>query len=99
MSKLPGWLRVLLTPSCWVQNNRYLEMWDLELRDLLDQHKFTHISRYTAAIGGVTLWIENQPYACMNPEGLSIRASRATILRALDQFYKDMWEERKNATD
>lgn len=84
------WLKALLTPTCWVQNERYSSAWDAELRRLLKTERFSNIGEYTAEIGGRVLWIENHPYASFTPyKTLKVRPSRATILRAYDRLLSD----------
>lgn len=94
------WLKVLFTPSCWIQNYDYSQLWDAQLRALLvSGEKFVVVSAndYTANIGNYVVWIKNHPYASFKPYGAggSCRPSRATILRAMDHLVKDVLEAQK----
>jgi len=83
---MAGWLRVLLSPSCWLQQHPYSEEWERRLRSLLGNEPFTNFGRHTAEIGGHTVWIANRPYASMSTygTGVQVRPARATILEAHD---------------
>lgn len=89
-------LRVLFTPSCWVQNHPYSRAWDRRLRELLDEHDFVLVDEFTARLGDYEIWIANQPYASMYPwrgpiGKVHVRAKRGTILEAHDKFWKDVF--------
>lgn len=93
LSALLGAMRVLTTPSCWLQNHHYSKVWDAELRKLMMENKFEPIDCYRAKIGNRVVWIENHPYASMRPYGANmprIRAKRSTILVAGDKLYADL---------
>lgn len=92
---LPDFLRVLLTPSCWVTSDPYSPRWDDVLTRLMRDHTF-EISKdggHTAKLGPATLWVSNHPYSSFMPyEGFDLahyRASRITTLRAGDKYLKD----------
>lgn len=88
-----GALRVLFTPSCWIQNQPYSKGWDAELRRLLATQKFEPIDSFTAKIGDWEVWIENHPYASFtihNGRYPRVRPSRATILAAGDKLMADL---------
>ena len=60
------------------------EEWDAALNRALDKHKVEFVSRYTARIGGMTLWVANYPYASGRPYGsieLDILPRRSTRKR------------------
>ena len=89
---LLGALRVLSTPSCWIQNETYSRQWDRKLNQLLALHRFESITTHTALIGGVEIWIENHPYASFTPQnGISCRPKRITILRAYDKLLEQIY--------
>lgn len=44
-------VRVLLTPSCWLQNYRYSRVWDTEFEKLLSNNKFINTCRYSSKLG------------------------------------------------
>ena len=94
--KMKYWLKVLLTPGCWLQLYSYNKHWDEELNRLMDSgEKFKDVSSHTAIIGGYCVWIKNHPYASFTPyyTGLpEFRPSRATILRAMDKLVADVIE-------
>ena len=78
-------LRVIATPSCWLQNYTYSSLWDRELRRMLDKgDKIVIVDNYYVKIGGVEVWVENYPYAYGRPNGIEIRPSRSTVLRLHD---------------
>jgi len=97
------WLKVLFTPSCWMQNNPYSAGWNMELKMLLSEHKFKRLDKDTLVkLGGVVIWVNNHPYSSFNTwdslahkheTGLEydddVRPSRATILKAWDQLKDD----------
>jgi hypothetical protein len=86
-------LRVLTTPSCWLQNNSYSRQWDRRLKELMATHRFVRTSRHTAMLGDVLIWIANHPYASFSPYGdreMEIRPSRLTIFRAHDKLMRDI---------
>lgn len=37
------------------------------MREAIDNHEFTGNDKYKAKLGGLNLWIENQPYASWRP--------------------------------
>ena len=82
-------LRVLFTPSCWIQNKQYSKEWDNDLKQLMSKHQFTDRAKYTAKLGDFEVWIGNHPYASFRPEGCDVRASRITILKAADKLARD----------
>lgn len=44
------WLKVLFTPTCWIQNDRYSEQWDKRLSWLLTSGaRFENIAAHTSA--------------------------------------------------
>lgn len=92
MPKLRHYLRAL-SPGFWEMNYPYSESWDAALNRLLDKYPFTNITQYHATLGDVSVWVENMPYAAFRPEiegrGKGVRASRATIARALEAFKRD----------
>lgn len=84
-------LKILFTPSIWVQNHEYSEVWDTRLNAYMEKYKFTEVSKYTAKLGPLTIWISNHPYAsftCYEPK-LEVRPSRATILKAHAKLVSD----------
>ena len=81
--------RVLFTPSVWHQMYPYSSLWDKYLSDLLEKHDFECVTKHTAKIGGITVWIANYPHTCFFPyesEEIRVRAKRLTILRANDKL-------------
>jgi hypothetical protein len=80
-------LRVLFTPSCWIQNESYNAVWDFKLNALMKSHRFTNWDGYTARIGEIEVWVANHPYASFSYGGS--RPSRATILKAHDKLIID----------
>jgi len=96
------WLKVLFTPSCWLQNNSYSAGWNMELKMLMNENKFEDLGSGVVRLGGVVIWANNHPYASFNTwtsllhkheTGLEydddVRPSRVTILKAWDQLKDD----------
>lgn len=72
--------------------------WDTELNQLMDEHKFTPIDKYTAQIGDKTVWISNFPYSslCEYNYGCSKKYPKmSTILRAGWKLRKDFGLDEK----
>lgn len=85
-------IRVLTTPSCWLQNNSYSRQWDRRLNELMAKHKFVRVSKHTARLGDLLIWVANHPYASFSPYGeheQDIRPRRVTIFRAHDKLMSD----------
>lgn len=83
-------LRVLLTPSSWLQQGRFCRAWDNKLIRLMGDHKFKIVDRHTAKLGEQEIWIENHPYASMTPYMTNARPKRRTILEARDKLIRDL---------
>jgi hypothetical protein len=70
----------------------YSASWDRTLNRLLDLYSFDHITPYRAQLNGIKVWISNRPSAAFTPriEGRTpfVRASRATIVRAMECLRK-----------
>ena len=94
-------LQFIFKPSYWLIQNDYSADWDRILNNLLDNHRFTEIDRFTAKLGNRTVWMANHPYASFTPyrsiqeilDGKpklpEVRPSRLTIQRAYRQFTED----------
>lgn len=97
MNTLTGFFRVLLTPTCWLQNNDFCPEWDSVLNDAMARFKFKKISPYRATLGPYQVWISNHPYASFSPltpcdpwiRDWNARPRRITILRAHDKLRAD----------
>ncbi len=95
-NKIYWFLFFLIRPSFWLMNYDYNKNLDTVLRKkLIDGEKFTSIGRYEASFGGVKLWIENYPYACMRAGHRSntIRPSKEVIYKLKKQLERDINEE------
>lgn len=90
MNRITDILRVVLTPSCWMQNGPYSAGWDMKLRRLMANGKFTPNDKFTVYIGGVQVWIANHPYASFTPCFSEARPSRITILNAWKKLDQEM---------
>lgn len=92
---LIGWVRILVTPSCWLQNACYSKEWDTKLKQLIAANRFTNIGEHKAFLGGVEIWIDNHPYASFTPRNLGpkVRPRRATILWAHDKLMRDLYTD------
>lgn len=86
-------MRYLFKPSYWIMNNAYSKELDEYMINLAYNNKFESVSSYRAKLGGVSIWIENHPYASMIPENLSgVRPSRRTIEALHKKYIKDTLE-------
>jgi len=83
-------IKVLTTPSCWIQNASYSKVWDEKLIELLKIGTFEKLSECSAVIGGIEVWIANHPYASFTPTELDVRPSRRTILKAHEKLCGDV---------
>lgn len=85
---MADWLRVLFTPGCWFQQDRYSALWDKKLNELMGKYQFTDIGKYKATLGPANdIWIANHPYASFTYRRR--RPRRITILRAMDKVTVD----------
>lgn len=87
------YLRVLLTPSCWLQNCPYSKEWDETLNKLLELETFEpFVMGFSTKLKGIIIWIANHPYNSFTTVlgGYEVRPKRSTILKAMDKFQKDM---------
>lgn len=73
-------------PSYWMMNHPYSRRWDTILRDLLARGKYEKPGNFTWNVGGISVWVENHPYASFQPEEVNIRPSRLTIHEARKVF-------------
>lgn len=94
---LKYWLKVLLSPGCWIQNESYSSAWDKKLNELLDTEKFELTSRsvFSMKLGSYHIWTANHPYASFTIDiggGNRVRPSRATIFKAYDCMVHDLVE-------
>lgn len=88
-------LQFIFMPNYWIMNEPYCKQLDQKISDLLDKEDFKYIDNYTAKLGNLTIWIENQPYACMMPYQLKFtcRPSRLTIKRGLKKLRSNLINE------
>lgn len=75
-------LKFILMPHYWMMNYPFSKVWDAKLNKLLQTHKFTNRTEYTADLGNVTIWIVNHPYASFTSSNRRCRPSRQTIFEA-----------------
>ena len=91
---MKGFRRFLksLTPAFWIMQGPYSDDWDKTLNRLLDEHTFTEQDGFTCKLGNLQIWIQNYPYSCFHPyvPRLDVRAKRTTIIRAREQYERDM---------
>ena len=89
-------LQFLFRPSYMTMNDSYSKEVDKLMNHLLDNFEFTDIRKCTAKLGGVEIWIENQPYSCMYPYTpclTQLRPSRLTIKNGIYKLNKAKAEE------
>lgn len=91
-SELYWFLKVITTPSCWLQNYKYSVGWDKKLRELLEKEEFTEISEHYAQIGKYKVWVANHPYASFTNK-YEARPSRRTILKAMEKLEHNLYSE------
>jgi hypothetical protein len=85
--------KVLLTPSCWLQNYSHSKELDKWYETKLNEDcSFDGDRTHTAKLDGATVWIGNHPYASFTRivAGETIRPSRAMILRLADKLITDL---------
>ena len=84
---------MLFSPACWLTVGRYSKVWDDRLNDLMRNHRFEIIDRFTAQIGPESVWIRNHPYAsfkiCGGGRETGPIPKRITMLRAMDRLDND----------
>lgn len=86
MKKIILNLQFIFKPSYWLMNEPYSIMHDRLLNELMDNHKFTKMDRFTAILGNVEIWVSNYPYNVgIRSLSSNSRPSRLTI--------KKMWEK------
>lgn len=81
-----------LHPRYWLMNHPFSREWDTWLNEQMDAGKFDSITQHTARIGGRVVWIANHPYASFtnHGQGIEVRPSRRTIIRAQAKLIADM---------
>ncbi len=91
-------LHVMITPSCWLQNEAYDDKWDKQLNQAIDLRiPFRDIQEHNALILDKEVWISNHPYASFTIDIKKTfrcqraRPSRAVILKAED-WLQICWE-------
>lgn len=89
VSTMRHWLRVLLTPACWLLNNRVDRQWDHALNEMLDRKPMLKLGYLTVSVDGFVIWAGNYPYAYGTPRDQrlndsSLMPSRRTIFRLHD---------------
>lgn len=93
------WLRVLLTPGCWFQTERYSPEWEREILDRLAAgEQFRRDGQYAVTLGDLNIWVANHPYGSFTPglfSGLpkGMRPRRSTILWLHDRMMSDLLTE------
>lgn len=94
--EIVGGIRVLFTPSCWIQNSRYSAPWEARLASAMETERFNKCDGYRAQLGSLSVWIENHPYASFTPGSrtlLQVRPRRITILRLMDKLDQETIEQ------
>lgn len=94
---MTGLLRVLFTPSCWIQGGRYSSEWNQLLISLMSKHKFEGRKEHIATLGPTDIWVSNHPYCSFRPYKYNNGVlcgpvpKRITALRAMDKLDQDTW--------
>ncbi len=85
-NELLCFLRIIMTPSCWIRNRSTNKQWDRMVLSQLKTPHFTENDNYTVMLNGVQMWVENYPYAYgTDYTGLNDgMPSRATVFRLKD---------------
>lgn len=63
---MPYWLRILLTPGCWLRNHRSGKHISRFIQERLAAGEIPRQRGYHILLGGKTLWAGNYPYAYGN---------------------------------
>lgn len=83
-------LKAIITPGCWLRNNKTDPIWDEWLWTALESNKIEAIGWASAIIDSKEVWIENVPYGngtTRTLRGVSAKScSRATALYLIDQL-------------
>lgn len=89
--KWARWWDYITSPRqwCFMTLDRYSAEWDATLLGLMDKHTFVRRSKQVAYLGDVSIWVANYPYSSMQPEGVDVRASRATTLAAWRKLMRE----------
>ena len=56
-------LRILLTPTCWIRNHGFNKSLDGWMRKALENPQFSNLTSHRVTLNGKEFWIENYPYA------------------------------------
>ena len=63
VNEIKYFLRIFVTPHCWIRNHRTNSHWDKFIRQNLINPEFTRATGYTIELNGTSIWIGNYPYA------------------------------------
>jgi len=55
------YMRIILTPSCWIRVGSTDKAWDSLVQEQLKNPVFTNNKEFTVELNGVELWIGNYP--------------------------------------
>lgn len=95
MRRIIDLIIILTSPSYWLMNYKYSEIWDKELNMLMSKNIFKVNStyrHYDCELGGKIIWVSNHPYASFTSgiSGEYVRASRLTIIKAKRKYDYDI---------
>lgn len=92
-------LVIVFNPKYWGMNYSYNYRWDIELNRLMENNNFVFKSKHESMLGGITMWVENHPYASFTMpkknnqhifDFAGGRPSRLTIIRAKRKWKYDL---------
>jgi len=77
---------------------RYDEEWDYALNVLLDKYPITLVDKYQVKLGGISIWIENEPYADCVPYDTPSRIYRCSqpSIETCRRFREALYKARRD---
>ena len=92
MKNIKYFLKVITTPSCWIQVDKYSKDWDDILNKLLEKENFKDFGTHRAKIGNTEVWVSNMPYGAFSvtlDNKTVLRPKRTTIFKAYEKYLRD----------
>ena len=86
MNNLYYFIKVLLTPTCWLRNSPTSRHWDASVLENLKSPEWSDLQKHTVKLNGKTIWISNYPYAsCTDHRAIrEFMPSRITVFKFFD---------------
>lgn len=94
LNELLCFMRIFVTPSCWIRNERTDKHWDRRIRKELENPTFTDFTGRTVRLNGAKIWIANHPYASVtnHDRGIGGMPSRRTVFMFDDALRRSLAE-------